>query len=501
MARVEVRAMPADADVLITSGKSQAAGRAPWQSEPQSLPLPAAQYGHDWLSRLPGLLGAFDWVGVASVGYLVNIFVAAPGVGTAIHPLGILLAATLTVNYLYLSQAYCVRSVGHATGQVARALLAWMATIMSLAGINYLVGDTKEVFNDSARLWYAGVFLYLLGIRCAVHWQLSQWRSRGRLARRVAVLGSGPAAAAIAHRLRTAKEAVLVGLFLDSEAPSGIDEVAGDADALLSLAVAGKVDEVIVALPLGSQNSLNDLVGRFSALQTEIKIDPGLSALKVVPRDFGFVAGVPTLTLQRRPLSGWGAPAKRIEDILFGSLFLMMLAPIMLVIAILIRIETRGPIIFRQERYGFNNNRIVVYKFRSMHHRSERDPSVPQARRNDPRVTRVGAFLRRTSLDELPQLFNVLRGDMSLVGPRPHASAHNEKYARLIDGYLARHRMKPGITGWAQVNGARGETESPLQMKRRLDYDLLYIANWSLLFDFKVLAMTIPAVFRGTNAY
>src|SRR5262249_55403102 len=170
-------------------------------------------------------------------------------------------------------------------------------------------------------------------------------------------------------------------------------------------------------------------------------------------------------------------------------------------IAILIRIETRGPIIFRQERYGFNNNRIVVYKFRSMHHRSERDPSVPQARRNDPRVTRVGAFLRRTSLDELPQLFNVLRGDMSLVGPRPHASAHNKKYPKLLVGYRAGPTINPVITGGAKYKGVRGETKTPLQMKRRLNYDLLYIANWPLLSDLKVPAMTPPAVFRGTNAY
>ena len=192
---------------------------------------------------------------------------------------------------------------------------------------------------------------------------------------------------------------------------------------------------------------------------------------------------------------------KRAEDVALSLLLLVLVAPAILLIALLIKIDSRGPVFFRQERYGFNNQRIMVCKFRSMHHEPHPDPSVPQARRNDPRLTRLGAILRRTSLDELPQLFNVLSGDMSLVGPRPHATAHNEKYARLINGYLGRHRMKPGITGWAQVNGCRGETETIDQMRQRLALDLHYIANWSLLLDLRILLITIPVVIRGTNAY
>jgi lipopolysaccharide/colanic/teichoic acid biosynthesis glycosyltransferase len=193
----------------------------------------------------------------------------------------------------------------------------------------------------------------------------------------------------------------------------------------------------------------------FAATQVEVRIDPGISGIDYPPTGFSLIAGIPTLTVQRRALSGWGAPLKRAEDVVLTLVLLVVLAPVLLIIALLVKIDSQGPVLFRQERYGFNNNRIMIYKFRSMHHDPDPDPSVRQARRNDPRVTRVGAILRRTSLDELPQLFNVLRGDMSLIGPRPHASAHNEKYAALINGYLARHRMKPGITGWAQVNGWR----------------------------------------------
>jgi putative colanic acid biosynthesis UDP-glucose lipid carrier transferase len=168
---------------------------------------------------------------------------------------------------------------------------------------------------------------------------------------------------------------------------------------------------------------------------------------------------------------------------------------------VLVKLDSPGPVLFRQKRYGFNNNDITVFKFRSMRNDPNPDPSVPQAQRNDPRVTRIGAFLRKSSLDELPQLFNVLQGTMSLVGPRPHAVAHNEHYAAVIDGYLGRHRVKPGITGWAQVNGYRGETDTPEKMRMRVQYDLYYIDNWSLSLDLKILLMTIFVGFVNRNAY
>jgi Undecaprenyl-phosphate glucose phosphotransferase len=322
------------------------------------------------------------------------------------------------------------------------------------------------------------------------------------LVRNIAVLGTGPAATALAERLSMGPdEANVIGAFIVEGAPDGTKHVAGNGELLAALVKAGEVDEVILALPWSSGTALNRAIARFSATQVEVSIDPGISGMDYPLTGFGVIAGVPTLTVQRRPLSGWGAPLKRAEDLLLAFLLLGFLAPVLLVIAVLVKIDSRGPVIFRQERYGFNGNRIVVYKFRSMHHDPAPDPSVPQALRNDPRVTRFGAILRRTSLDELPQLLNVLRGEMSLVGPRPHANAHNEKYSQLIDGYLARHRMKPGITGWAQVNGWRGETETTEQMRRRLECDLYYIANWSLLFDLKILSMTLPVVLLGTNAY
>jgi Undecaprenyl-phosphate glucose phosphotransferase len=454
----------------------------------------------DLLMRLPGLLRVSDWLGPAGLGLLINSDVRFDRSLT--QTLGVVLAATMLVNYLHVAQAYSIHSVLRLPVQLASLSIAWTGAYISLLMISYGLDRSEEFFADRAFLWFSASWLYLAGTRCVAARWLSRWQREGRLARNVAVLGTGPAALALAQRLRASPdEANVIGVFIDGRVSPGTDGVAGDGDLLASLANAGKVDEVILALPPRSPAMLDRAMARFCASQVEVRLALGISSMKYPPRALGLTSGIPTLTVQRRPLSGWGAPLKRAEDILLALLLLIALAPVIMIIALLIKIDSRGPVLFRQERYGFNNQRIVVYKFRSMLHEAHPDSSVPQASRNDPRVTRLGAILRRTSLDELPQLFNVLIGDMSLVGPRPHATAHNEKYAQVINGYLGRHRMKPGITGWAQVNGCRGETRAIGQMRQRLELDLYYIANWSLLLDLRILLSTIPVVIRGTNAY
>jgi len=476
----------------------------PRDRRPRASSRPAhPQSYRDLQARLPGVMRTVDWLGIVALGLVANIpFAAWDDVRPLAHSLGIVLGATATVNFLHLANAYCLSSVMRLPVQVAKVSIAWGAAVAGLIAIGVVINRAEEFLGLWASLWFATAWLYLVAARCVAHATISHWRAEGRLVRNIAILGTGPAAVVLAGRLRAGDEdANVVGVFLDTPAPSDNDGVTGDSDLLASLASAGKVDEIILALPWSSPAALNRAIAKFAATQVEVKIDPGISGIDFPPQEFGLIAGIPTLTVQRRPLSGWGAPVKRIEDIVCAALLLVVISPLLAAIAILIKIDSRGPVLFRQERYGFNNNRIMVYKFRSMRNDPTPDPTVPQARRNDPRVTRVGAVLRRTSLDELPQLLNVLRGTMSLVGPRPHASAHNEKYVNLIDGYLGRHRMKPGITGWAQVNGWRGETETIEQMRRRLECDLFYIANWSLLLDIKVCLMTIPVVVRGTNAY
>lgn len=213
------------------------------------------------------------------------------------------------------------------------------------------------------------------------------------------------------------------------------------------------------------------------------------------------VDGIPVTEIASAPLTGWSGLVKQTEDKIVAAIVMVMLSPLMLGLALAIRLDSAGPILFRQKRYGFNNEVIVVYKFRSMYHNRPPETGVPQATKHDPRVTRVGRILRRTSLDELPQLLNVLKGDMSLIGPRPHAVEHNEQYAKLIGGYHGRHKVKPGITGWAQVNGFRGETDTVDKMRMRVEHDIHYIENWSVWFDLKILVMTAFIGWTSKNAY
>jgi putative colanic acid biosysnthesis UDP-glucose lipid carrier transferase len=209
---------------------------------------------------------------------------------------------------------------------------------------------------------------------------------------------------------------------------------------------------------------------------------------------------VPLVSVFESPIYGSNFFLKRLEDLVLGSLILLLISPFMLAIAIAVKLTSPGPAIFKQRRYGLNGEVIEVWKFRSMSV-LEDGGHVPQAQKNDPRVTRLGAFMRRTSLDELPQFINVLQGQMSIVGPRPHAVAHNEQYRKLIHGYMLRHKVKPGITGWAQVNGWRGETDTMEKMEMRVKYDLDYINNWSLWLDLKIIVMTAFVGMRGKNAY
>ena len=464
--------------------------------------MPRSRSDADLLSRLPGTLRISDWVGIAAIGILFDAFAAAHEAEPLPHSIGVVLGATAVLNYLHLAHAYELRSAARLMVQLTKVSIAWAAAFISLMAVSYAVDRSEQFASPWAALWFLTSWLFLVATRCAAALQISRWRKKGRLVRSIAVFGAGAQAIRLARQLKAhSDEANVVGVFTDEDTAMVAGDVAGDGDALVTLASSGEIDEVILAFPWSSHAALNRAITKFSVWQIEVSIDPAISGIDYLPTALTFVAGVPTLTVQRRPLSGWGAPVKRAEDVALVLLLLFFLAPVLLFIAVLVKISSPGPVFFRQERYGFNNNRIIVYKFRTMHHDPRPDPMVHQARRNDPRVTSLGAILRRASLDELPQLLNVLRGDMSLVGPRPHATAHNEKYAALINGYLARHRMKPGITGWAQVNGWRGETETTEQMRRRLEHDLFYIANWSLLLDIKVLLMTIPVVIGGANAY
>ncbi len=260
------------------------------------------------------------------------------------------------------------------------------------------------------------------------------------------------------------------------------------------------VHEVYVTLPLGSQPRIVELLEQVQGTTASVFFVPDVFGISIIQGRLQDMNGVPVVGLCETPFTGTNQLVKRVSDLVLASLILILISPVLLLIAIGVRLSSPGPALFRQRRNGLDGGEIVVYKFRSM--RTQDDGAVVrQATKDDPRITRFGAFLRRTSLDELPQFVNVLQGRMSIVGPRPHAVAHNEQYRQLIKAYMVRHKVKPGITGWAQVNGHRGETDTIDKMQARVEYDLEYLRNWTLGLDLQIIARTIKLVFFDRHAY
>lgn len=416
-----------------------------------------------------------------------------------------LLAVVLCINALRAGGVYRNQFSDGLVTQIARAVRAWCAISLGLVLLGYLT-KTSDSFS---RVWTVSSFLLVLfglaGVRVVMSLLVQHWRRTGRLARNVAVVDLSGHGEMLAERLaaRGSQDVRLLGVYRDGAAADGGPDIA----TLTALSHRVRIDEVMVVparmIKSGSTAeawTLDSAIRRLSIIPTHLHICPELPSFAATPRAVAMLFDTPVLTLCRRPLPGWHVVAKRIEDLALGSVLLVLLAPLMAAIAVLIRCDSPGPILFRQKRLGFNGNEFTVFKFRTMVHRPE-EADVPQARRDDPRVTRLGRFLRSKSFDELPQIFNVLCGDMSLVGPRPHALAHNVKYAALIDDYLGRHRMAPGITGWAQVNGFRGETDTLEKMQRRVEYDLAYIDGWSVTFDLKILMQTALSVLVDRNAF
>jgi len=260
------------------------------------------------------------------------------------------------------------------------------------------------------------------------------------------------------------------------------------------------IREIYITLPLGSQPRIVELLEDLQGTTASIFYVPDVFGISIIQGRLQDMNGMPVVGICETPFTGTNSLVKRLSDVVLASLILLLIAPLMVCIAIGVKLSSPGPVIFKQRRNGLDGDEIVIWKFRSMTTQDNGDV-VPQAQKDDPRTTRFGAFLRRSSLDELPQFFNVLQGSMSIVGPRPHAVAHNEQYRRLIKAYMVRHKVKPGITGWAQIHGLRGETETLDKMQARVEYDLAYLRNWSLLLDLQIIARTIKLVFFDRKAY
>jgi putative colanic acid biosynthesis UDP-glucose lipid carrier transferase len=410
------------------------------------------------------------------------------------------LAVVIAVNTLYLCGAYTTNVMDPLPRQVSRVARVWTCVFVGLVLLGYLTKTTESFSRVWAIAWYFGTLALLVCARSMAAAQVTRWQARGRFATTAAIVDLCGRADTVWRRLRClAIEGVyLAGVFR----PGGADDETDAIGELLALSRHFRIDDVLVIVSSDSEADLAGILRRLSTMPANIRLCPSMPDLLLSPaEEGGLVLDLPDVTVHRKPLSGWNSVLKRAEDLVFGGMILTILAPFMLLIALCVRIETPGPALFRQKRQGFNNNVFTVFKFRTMVHRKQPESDVPQATRNDPRVTRIGRFLRRTSLDELPQLLNVMRGEMSLVGPRPHAVVHNEFYSGLIDDYIGRHRVRPGITGWAQVNGLRGETDTLDKMQRRVHYDLAYIDGWSLLFDIRIIVLTAFTAWLDRHAY
>jgi Undecaprenyl-phosphate glucose phosphotransferase len=397
-----------------------------------------------------------------------------------------------------------VRLLRHADALLVSVVVAHITFMAIVRGL-----DVGYMF---AQWWFvyllAGTAVSVLAVRTAAVLGLGMMARRRVIGRNLAVLGTGEQTRRFLSKITHDEPCLtnLVGVFSastpDSDRLASGVPILGDMEALLRAARDGCVDDIVVAMPWSADQKVIDTIEQLKELPVNVYLASDLVGFDLGFRpDIGSFGHLPVFEVVQRPITGWGGALKRLMDFVLALMALILLFPFFLLVAIAIRLDSAGPVFFMQKRLGFNNRPFAIFKFRSMHHNCAPVAQVVQTTRNDPRVTRVGRFIRATSIDELPQLLNVLDGSMSLVGPRPHALSHNEEYGAQIRGYFARHKVRPGITGWAQVNGYRGETEQLDKMVKRVEHDVYYADNWSVLFDIKILIMTALVVLFQRSAY
>jgi Undecaprenyl-phosphate glucose phosphotransferase len=462
---------------------------------------------------LAGLVRFTEFCIIVAAGALVHFFYVVPIAGfSAVYYAAISASALLAV---ILYQALGLYKISAFRSPAAQGLkLSGALGLVFLAGIAvFFMAKQGEAFS---RVWMVTwYFVSIAGLaieRMFVSIFTIRMTRAGLLDRRTVIVGADDAGRELLDQLTRQQDTDIriLGLFDDRTDERTPDVVAGyprlgTVEDLVEFARHTRVDLVIFALPITAEQRILQMLRKLWVLPLDIRLAAHSNKLRFQPRSYSYIGAVPVLDIFDKPIAGWDVVLKLVFDKIFGSLFLLLLSPLMLLIALAIKLDSPGRVLFRQKRYGFNNELIEVFKFRSMYE-DELDARADKlVTRGDPRVTRVGRFIRRTSLDELPQLFNVVfKGDLSLVGPRPHAvhaKAADRQYDEVVEGYFARHRVRPGITGWAQVNGWRGETDTPEKLQFRVEHDLYYIENWSLMFDIYILAITPFALIKADNAY
>ncbi len=419
---------------------------------------------------------------------------------------GILAIIAMEAAQLYSIPMF--RSVG---AQAARLVCAWSAAVfLPWLGLA-LTGSAASAGGWLIAWWVLGLIVLALS-RIVLGVLVRRWTRAGRLARRTVIVGGGEPGEALINAIRAdaTSDVEMLGVFDDRDDTRSPTIVAGlpklgTVDDLVAFARRTRIDLVIFTIPISAETRILEMLKKLSVLPVDIRLSAHTNRLQLRPRSYSYLGKVPVIDVSDRPIADWDVVMKWLFDHAAGSALLLAVSPIMLATAIAIKLDSRGPVLFRQKRYGFNNELIEVFKFRSMYVDQSDADARKLVTKDDPRVTRVGRFIRKTSIDELPQLLNVVfTGNLSLVGPRPHAvhaKAADRRYDEAVDGYFARHRVKPGITGWAQINGWRGETDTAEKIQHRVEHDLHYIENWSIAFDLYILARTPLALLKSENAY
>ncbi|MEN5083966.1 undecaprenyl-phosphate glucose phosphotransferase [Bosea sp. TWI1241] len=463
---------------------------------------------------IEGLVRLADLLTVMIAGTLVYwLYVHGNTKDPLLYQITIPLTAVGAMAAFQVLHLYQIGALRQFAGGILRLLTGWtLLFLLVLAAFFFL-----KVSDLASRVWLAGFYATglaaLLCERALVTQIVRRLTRAGRLDRRTAIVGGGPAGQELIRALEAQEDSGLsiLGVFDDRNDDRSPDLVAGypklgTVDDLVEFARRTKLDLVIFTLPISAEARMLTMLRKLWVLPIDIRLSAHMSKLRFRPHSYSYIGTVPVLDVFDRPIAGWDLVLKWLFDKVIGSLALLLLSPLMLATAIAIKLDSRGPVLFRQKRYGFDNESIDVLKFRSLYHEMADQTAAKQVTKDDPRVTRVGRFIRRTSIDELPQLFNVVfKGNLSLVGPRPHvihAKTANRAYEQVVDGYFARHKVKPGITGWAQVNGWRGETDTDDKIQKRVEHDLYYIENWSVLFDAYILLRTpLSLLTKNENAY
>lgn len=496
-------------------------------------------------SVLTGVHRVIDAAAIAAAAYAAARLT--PAGGDAGHSLvnewiGVTGAAVLAFHAVSeLTGAYRSWRGARLRGELGCLALTWAYTVAVLLGVGLVTAYNARFTYETKVVWITATPVLMIALRGVLRLAQRRLHADGWNSRRVAICGANELGIQLARNLNRAPELGLktVGFYDDrceerrrkaerrgarrdddsdrrettdvpsaarrADVPEDLGSVAGGVPELIAACKAGAVDTVYLTFPMRAEGRLRDVLNRLADTTADVYLVPDFFVFELLHARLTNVGGLPAVSIHENPLYGIDGLLKRGFDLTAATLLLAIFSPVMLAVAAAVKFTSRGPVFFRQKRYGLDGREILVWKFRSMRtdacQAGDKGTTVKQATKDDPRITRVGAFIRKTSLDELPQLFNVIGGSMSLVGPRPHATAHNEQYRTLIDGYMLRHKVKPGITGLAQVMGFRGETDTLEKMQGRVRFDHEYIRTWSFSMDVEILFRTLWVVLGQKNAY